>query len=67
MMFRDKYYYFRLYDHSKVKIDYNSFLCENSVKGEFVRLVKSDDNIDDDTKAAIISIGINALSGEDFI
>ncbi len=67
LMFMDKYYYFKLYDHTGIRIDYDSFLKENSVKGEFVRLVKNDVTIDDDTKAAIIGIGINALSGEEYI
>ena len=38
-----------------------------SVKGELVRLVKADDALDDDTKAAIIAIGIKALTGEEYI
>lgn len=66
-MFCDKYYYFKLYDHSVIKIDYDNFLYENSVKGELVRLVKADDALDDDTKAAIIAIGIKALTGEEYI
>jgi len=56
-----------LYDHSGIKIDYDNFLYENSVKGELVRLVKADDTLDDDTKAAIIAIGIKALTGEEYI
>ena len=50
-----------------IKIDYDNFLYENSVKGELVRLVKADDALDDDTKAAIIAIGIKALTGEEYI
>ena len=49
------------------RIDYDSFMNDSSIKGEFVRLVKADDIIDEDTKAAVISIGINALAGEDYI
>ena len=56
-----------MYDHSGIKIDYDNFLYENSVKGELVRLVKADDALDDDTKAAIIAIGIKALTGEEYI
>lgn len=67
MMFSDKYYYFKLYDHSCVRIDYDNLLYENSVKGELVRLVKADDTLDNDTKAAVIAIGINALMGEEYI
>ena len=57
----------KLYEHSGIKIDYDNFLYENSVKGELVRLVKADDALDDDTKAAIIAIGIKALTGEEYI
>ena len=67
MQVKNKYYYFKLYDHSGIKIDYDNFLYENSVKGELVRLVKADDALDDDTKAAIIAIGIKALTGEEYI
>ena len=34
-----------------------------SLKGEFIRLVLSQDNIDDEEKSKIISTGIKALSG----
>ena len=54
-------------DIALIKIDYDNFLYENSVKGELVRLVKADDALDDDTKAAIIAIGIKALTGEEYI
>ncbi len=67
MMFCDKYYYFRLYDHSGIRIDYDSLIHENSVKGEYVRLVRADNSLDDDIKAAVIGIGVNALAGEDYI
>ena len=61
------YYYFKLYDHTSIKVDYSSYQYDKSLKGEFVRLVESDDTLDDITKASIIKIGIDALSGEEFI
>ena len=65
--FKNDYYYFKLYDHTSIKVDYSSYQYDKSLKGEFVRLVESDDTLDDITKASIIKIGIDALSGEEFI
>lgn len=65
--FSQDYYFLKLYDDSKVRIDYNAYMEDKSLKGEFVRLVKAAESMDEDTKAAVINMGINALSGEDFI
>ena len=65
--FKNDYYYFKLYDHTSIKVDYSSYQYDKSLKGEVVRLVESDDTLDDITKASIIKIGIDALSGEEFI
>ena len=43
-------------------VDYDSFLYDKSLKGEFVRLVQAQD-MDEDEKAKIIELGIRAIMG----
>ena len=62
--FGDRFFFVKCYDHSKTLVDYDSFLNDKSLKGEFVRLVQSQ-NLDEDTKASIIELGIRAIMGED--
>ena len=47
-----------------LRINYDSFKYDKSLKGEFVRLVQSQD-MDEDEKAKIIEIGIRAIMGEE--
>ena len=57
-------YFVKCYDRTKTLIDYASYQYDKSLKGEFVRLVQSQD-MDEDEKAKIIEIGIKAIMGED--
>ena len=62
--FEGRYYFVKGYDRTRPYVDYESFKYDKSLKGEFVRLVQSQD-IDEETKAKIIEIGIRAIMGED--
>ncbi|WP_405376647.1 exonuclease SbcCD subunit D [Pseudobutyrivibrio sp.] len=62
--FENKYFFVKCYDRTKTLIDYASYQYDKSLKGEFVRLVQSQD-MDEDEKAKIIEIGIKAIMGED--
>ena len=46
-----------------MQIDYESFVNDKSLKGEFVRLLESQDLSDED-KSVIVELGIKALKGE---
>jgi len=63
-MFENKYFFVKCYDRTKTLIDYDSFKYDKSLKGEFVRLVQSQD-MDEDEKAKIIELGIKAIMGEE--
>ncbi|MBR1623756.1 MAG: DNA repair exonuclease, partial [Pseudobutyrivibrio sp.] len=63
-LFENKYFFVKCYDRTKTLIDYDSYKYDKSLKGEFVRLVQSQD-MDEDEKAKIIEIGIRAIMGED--
>lgn len=59
------FFFLKIYDETKLIVDFDSFLLDESLKGEFVRQVKADDSLDEETKAAVIRYGLQALSGED--
>lgn len=62
--FADRFYFLKVYDRTKARIDYESFTYDRSLKGSFVRLVMGLD-ISEDKKADIIETGIRAIMGED--
>ncbi len=62
--FENKYFFVKCYDRTKTLVDYDSFQYDKSLKGEFVRLVQSQD-MDEDEKAKIIELGIRAIMGEE--
>lgn len=60
-----KYFFVKIYDKSTFAVDIKDYAGDVSLKGEFVRLVSSLDNVDEEKKAAIIRCGIKALDGEE--
>ena len=62
--FAGRYYLFRVKNETHLKVDYETFRADASLKGEFVRLVAEQD-LPEETKAAIIRCGIQALYGEE--
>jgi DNA repair exonuclease SbcCD nuclease subunit len=61
----DLFFFIRLYDETKLSVDYDSFLLDESLKGEFVRQVQAAGELDQETKLTIIRYGLQALAGED--
>lgn len=47
-----------------IHVDYDSFINDRSLKGEFVRLVR-DEELSEDEKGKIIDLGIRAILGEE--
>ena len=62
--YKNIYYFAKIDDKSKLKIDYMLYENDESLKGEFIRLVLSQ-NLEDTEKKEIITTGIRALSGEE--
>lgn len=62
--FEQNFYFLKIYNKTKVKIDYMKYQYDASLKGEFIRLVLKQDFTDNE-KSQIINTGIKALSGED--
>ncbi|MBQ4069674.1 MAG: metallophosphoesterase family protein [Lachnospiraceae bacterium] len=63
--FESGYYFLKIYDETKLKVDYNQFALDESLKGEFVRTVMSSADLTDEDKATIVRYGIQALAGEE--
>lgn len=57
-------FFLKIEDKSDYKIDYDAFVYDESLKGEFVRTVLADDALGDEEKATIVRYGIQALKGE---
>jgi len=62
--FSDKYYCFQLKDCTTLAVDYSDFIIDETLKGEFVRMIQEAD-IPQKDKAEIIRFGILALAGEE--
>ncbi len=62
--FSSGYFYFEVQDKSKIKICPDDYKNDKSLKGEFIRLVMSREDISEQMKAAVIECGIRALAGE---
>lgn len=63
--FQDSFYFFKLKDETKWKIDYHAYELDESLKGEFIRTVREAEGMSEEDKAAVIRYGILAVSGED--
>lgn len=61
---QEYFYFIKIYNETKVKIDYTKYKYDASLKGEFIRLVLEQD-FTDEQKNEIITTGIKALSGDE--
>ena len=62
--FGEEFFFLKVKDKSTIKVHYEDFLNDKSLKGEFVRLMEKQD-MDEDEKSTIVEIGIRALMGEE--
>lgn len=62
--FADRVFFFKVYDRTRAKIDYESFAFDRTLKGTFVRTVQGLE-IPEGDKSDIIETGIKAIMGED--
>lgn len=51
-------------DKTRLKIDYSALQDSKSLKGEFLRCVMADEELDDDERQKISDLGLKALSGQ---
>lgn len=63
--FEDNYFFFKIKDETTLTFNYEKFALDVSLKGEFVRTVMQEENLNEEEKATIIRYGIEALKGEE--
>ena len=63
--FENEFYFLKIQDNTVFEIDYEEYEHEASLKGEFIRMVKSKIDLSEEDKAMIIRYGIQALKGEE--
>lgn len=62
--FSDDYYFLKLCDETRLRVDERDYLLDESLKGEFVRLVIEQSGLSEEDQAAVIGYGLKALAGE---
>ena len=62
--FSDKFFFVKIYDETKPRIDAEDFRLDSSLKGEFVRCVLEDPDISEEDKPYVIKCGLDAILGE---
>lgn len=63
--FRQHFYYVKVYDETRLRMDAGDYMLDESLKGEYVRQVMEDDSISEEDKKIIIRYGLQAIAGEE--
>ena len=63
--FGTNFYFLKIEDKPKIKIDYMKYKNDISLKGEFIRLVLEQKDLSEEEKSRVIYTGIKALRGEE--
>ena len=63
--FKIRFYFVKVYDETTLKIEIEDYLLDESLKGEFVRLVMEDKSMGEEEKKLVIRYGLQAIAGEE--
>lgn len=63
--FKSQYFFLKIYDETKLKVEITDYMLDESLKGEFVRTIMNDASISDEDKAVVIRYGLQAIAGEE--
>lgn len=63
--FGQQFYYVKVYDETRLKMDVRDYMLDQSLKGEFVRQVMEDASIAEEDKKIVIRYGLQAIAGEE--
>lgn len=63
--FSHEFYFVKVYDETTLKINVEEYLLDESLKGEFVRIVMQDETLSDADKKVMIRYGLQAIAGEE--
>ncbi|MBE5956925.1 MAG: DNA repair exonuclease [Lachnospiraceae bacterium] len=61
----DRFYYVKIQDETKIEIDYGNYMDDETLTGEFVRIVSAALEIPEEEKPVMIRYGLQALAGEE--
>lgn len=62
---RDGFYFAKIKDETRIRVNYADYEMEPTLKGEFVRMVKAEGALSEEEKAEIIRCGLQALNEEE--
>ena len=62
--FEERFYFVKIYDETRLAVNYEDYRMDQSLKGEFIRLLEKAD-LPKEEKDDVILTGIRALSGEE--
>ena len=62
--YQQQFYFVKVKDKTRLAVNYEDYRLDQSLKGEFIRLLENA-NLPQDEKDAVILTGIRALSGEE--
>jgi hypothetical protein len=63
-LFSDYFYLVKVVDETKISVKYSDYEKDESLKGEFIRMVLASD-LGEEQKSEVIRCGLMALSGEE--
>lgn len=63
--YTDSFYLVKVYDETRLLVNYEDYLLDESLKGEFVRAIMNADDISENDKPAVIRMGLRAIAGEE--
>lgn len=63
--FQSQYYFVKIYDETTLKIDAEDYMLDESLKGEYVRMIMQDSTLSEEDKAIIIRYGLQVIAGEE--
>ena len=67
MNLESEFFFARLHDATTLRVNVNDYLYDESLRGEFVRLVMADPQIPPEDKTAVIRCGFRAMDGEELL
>lgn len=63
--FKKDFYFVKVYDETTLKINIEDYLLDESLKGEYVRMVMNDKDLSEEEKAIVVRYGLQAIAGEE--
>jgi hypothetical protein len=63
--FENRFFYVKVKDETRIETDYGRYMDDETLAGEYVRIISSAMEIPEEEKGILIRYGILALSGEE--